>query len=171
VLTRALPGVEVLDGVAEEIPLATGAVDAITVAQAFHWFDPEPAFSEMARVLRPGGMLGLVWHAPDLDDPLQARFRALIERYRGDQPYYVKTTTIDALEHQDLFAPAGHTSIRDVHRYDGEGLANLALSTSHVAILEGAARDEILAEARSYAGDGEVELAYTVELTALRSRG
>jgi SAM-dependent methyltransferase len=168
VLMRALPGVEVLDGVAEEIPLATGAVDAITVAQAFHWFDPEPAFSEMARVLRPGGMLGLVWHAPDLDDALQARFRDLIGRYRGDQPYYARTTTIDALEHQDLFAPAGHTSIRDVHRYDGEALANLALSTSHVAILDGAAREEILAEARAVAGGGEVELAYTVELTALR---
>jgi ubiquinone/menaquinone biosynthesis C-methylase UbiE len=170
VLTRALPGVEVLDGVAEEIPLATSAVDAITVAQAFHWFDPEPAFSEMARVLRPGGMLGLAWHAPDLDDPRQARFRALIERYRGDQPYYARATTMEAFEHQDLFATAAHTSIRDVHRYDGEALANLALSTSHVAILTGAAREEILTEARASAGGGEVELAYTVELTALRRR-
>ena len=63
----ALAGIEVLDGSAEAIPLADASVDAVFVGQAFHWFDPPPALVEIARVLRPGGGLGLVWNDDALD--------------------------------------------------------------------------------------------------------
>src|SRR5204863_4913380 len=55
----ALPGVEVHDGTGEALPLPDTSVDAVTVAQAFHWFDPAAALAEMARVLRPEGGLAL----------------------------------------------------------------------------------------------------------------
>jgi SAM-dependent methyltransferase len=64
-LARALPGVEVLDGTAEDLPLPDTSVDAVTVAQAFHWFDARVALAEMARVLRPGGHLFLIWNERD----------------------------------------------------------------------------------------------------------
>jgi ubiquinone/menaquinone biosynthesis C-methylase UbiE len=54
---HALPEVEVLDGTAEELPLADASVDLVTVGAAFHWFRPKPALQEIARVLRPGGAL------------------------------------------------------------------------------------------------------------------
>ena len=54
---RVLPEVELLDGAAERIPLADGRVDAVTVGQAFHWFDRERALAEMHRVTRGGGGL------------------------------------------------------------------------------------------------------------------
>jgi ubiquinone/menaquinone biosynthesis C-methylase UbiE len=54
---RLPPEVEALDGTAEAIPLPGASVDAVTVAQAFHWFDAEPALAEIHRVLRPGGTL------------------------------------------------------------------------------------------------------------------
>jgi SAM-dependent methyltransferase len=57
--------VEVLDGDAEHLPLPDASVDAVVVGQAFHWFDPEPALAEIARVLRPGGTLGLLWNVRD----------------------------------------------------------------------------------------------------------
>jgi SAM-dependent methyltransferase len=56
------PDVEAVDGTAERIPLADDAVDAVFVAQAFHWFDNEAALAEIARVLRPGGALVVMWN-------------------------------------------------------------------------------------------------------------
>ena len=64
-LRAAVPGVPAMIGRAEEIPLQDGAVDAVLVAQAWHWVDPERAPREVARVLRPGGRLGLVWNRRD----------------------------------------------------------------------------------------------------------
>ncbi|MBO0677820.1 methyltransferase domain-containing protein [Mycolicibacterium sp. S2-37] len=65
VLTRSLPQTPALLGTAEEIPLADDSVDAVLVAQAWHWFDVDRAVREVARVLRPGGRLGLVWNTRD----------------------------------------------------------------------------------------------------------
>jgi SAM-dependent methyltransferase len=65
VLSRSLPDTPALLGTAEEIPLPDDSVDTVLVAQAWHWFDPEVAVKEVARVLRPGGRLGLVWNARD----------------------------------------------------------------------------------------------------------
>jgi len=62
VFERVVPDVLVLDGTAEEIPLPDRFADAIVCAQAFHWFRPRPTLEEFARVLRPGGGVGLVWN-------------------------------------------------------------------------------------------------------------
>jgi SAM-dependent methyltransferase len=64
-LSSALPETPALLGTAEQIPLPDNSVDAVLVAQAWHWFAPEQAVAEVARVLRPGGRLGLVWNARD----------------------------------------------------------------------------------------------------------
>ena len=65
VLSASLPDTPALLGTAEEIPLPNESVDAVLVAQAWHWVDPERAVAEVARVLRPGGRLGLLWNTPD----------------------------------------------------------------------------------------------------------
>jgi SAM-dependent methyltransferase len=64
-LGDSLPDTPALLGTAEEIPLPDDSVDAVLVAQAWHWFDPTRAIPEVARVLRPGGRLGLVWNTRD----------------------------------------------------------------------------------------------------------
>ena len=64
-LAAALPEARALAGAAESIPLPDSSVDAITVAQAWHWVDPAVALPEAARVLRPGGTLGLIWNRRD----------------------------------------------------------------------------------------------------------
>ncbi|HSK55630.1 MAG TPA: class I SAM-dependent methyltransferase [Jiangellales bacterium] len=64
-LTAALPDVEARRGRAERIPLTDDSVDAVLVAQAWHWMDVDRAVPEVARVLRPRGRLGLVWNLRD----------------------------------------------------------------------------------------------------------
>jgi SAM-dependent methyltransferase len=64
-LRARLPGIPILAGVAEELPFADKSVDAIVVARAFRWFDARRAMDEIARVVRQGGCLGLIWNARD----------------------------------------------------------------------------------------------------------
>ena len=65
VLRTTLPDTPALSGSAEQIPLPDNSIDAVLVAQAWHWFDPDRAAAEIARVLRPGGRLGLLWNVRD----------------------------------------------------------------------------------------------------------
>jgi SAM-dependent methyltransferase len=63
-LVTLCPEAEAVAGSAEEIPLANASVDAVFVAEAFHRFDRERALAEIARVLRPRGVLVLLWNLP-----------------------------------------------------------------------------------------------------------
>ena len=76
-LARGCPGVDVREGTAEDIPLPPGCVDAVVVASAWHWVDPDKAVAEVARVLRPGGTLNLVWNRRDREVPWVADLEAL----------------------------------------------------------------------------------------------
>ncbi|MCR2817078.1 class I SAM-dependent methyltransferase [Microbacterium jiangjiandongii] len=64
-LRAATGGIPAFLGRAEELPLPDGSVDAVVFGQAWHWVRPEQASLEAARVLRPGGVLGLVWNIRD----------------------------------------------------------------------------------------------------------
>ncbi len=85
---RSLPGVAARDGTAEAMPVETGTADAITCAQAFHWFASEAALAEVHRVLRPGGRLGLVWNVRDESVDWVARLTEIITPYEGDAPRF-----------------------------------------------------------------------------------
>lgn len=65
VLAEKLPAVEVRVGTGERIPLPDASVDAVTIAQAWHWMDQAQAAAEIARVLKPGGTLALIWNNDD----------------------------------------------------------------------------------------------------------
>jgi SAM-dependent methyltransferase len=64
-LRARFPEVPAHEGSAEAIPLPDGSTDAVLVGQAWHWFDPERAYPEIARVLRPGGVLAALWNGDD----------------------------------------------------------------------------------------------------------
>lgn len=87
-LTAAFPQVEVLAGTADAIPLPDGSVDAVVCAQAFHWFATAPAVAEMARVLKPGGVLGLIWNVRDESVPWVAELSTITDPWEGDTPRY-----------------------------------------------------------------------------------
>jgi ubiquinone/menaquinone biosynthesis C-methylase UbiE len=68
VLAREVPAARVMSGTAEAIPLPDESVDAVFVAEALHWFDIERAAAEIARVLRPGGHLAVLFNQLDGDE-------------------------------------------------------------------------------------------------------
>src|SRR5665213_1063988 len=82
------PVVAAMAAVARALPVGDGVLDAITVAQAFHWFATDDALAEMRRTLREGGALGLIWNRRDRSDPLQAALTELMEPERGDTASY-----------------------------------------------------------------------------------
>jgi SAM-dependent methyltransferase len=62
---RSGPGVEILAGRAEQLPAEATSIDAVLASSAWHWVDEARAVPEVARVLRPGGRLALVWNGPN----------------------------------------------------------------------------------------------------------
>jgi SAM-dependent methyltransferase len=81
-LRRTFPGVIALEGTAEATGLADGAFDVVSVAQAWHWCDPRLASTELARILRPGGVLGLIWNQLDTSVPWVHRLSRIM--HAGD---------------------------------------------------------------------------------------
>ena len=65
VLAARSPGVRVVEGQGESIPLPDASADAVFVSSAWHWMDHERAVPEIGRVLRDGGRLGLIWTSRD----------------------------------------------------------------------------------------------------------
>jgi SAM-dependent methyltransferase len=89
-LVALCPEVEALAGTGQEIPLSDASVDGVFAAQAFHWFADERALGEIARVLRPGGALVVMWNAPagPTEPSIAAVERLLNERVpNGDLGY------------------------------------------------------------------------------------
>ncbi len=77
VLSRVHPGAQVHLAGADELPLPGASVDAVLVAQAWHWFPHEQALAEVRRVLRPGGWLGLIANMPDPREPWELELARL----------------------------------------------------------------------------------------------
>ncbi|MCA1843912.1 MAG: class I SAM-dependent methyltransferase, partial [Actinobacteria bacterium] len=86
-LARQCPTVPVVAGAAERLPLRAGSVDAVTVAQAFHWFDADAAFAELRRVLRPGGRVGLIWNVRDRDVAWVDALWSVMDRVERKAPW------------------------------------------------------------------------------------
>ncbi len=91
------------EGFAEAIPLPDRAVDAVTVADAFHWFDQPAAAQEIRRVLRPGGALAVITTVPDWDGASWAHeVGSLIAGLRPEHPGF------DGRRWQDVVQASGH---------------------------------------------------------------
>jgi SAM-dependent methyltransferase len=161
-LVAAAPGAFDLLGSAEVIPLPDASADAVASAQAFHWFDHAVALPEIARVLRPGGRLALVWNRRDDREQWVATMSEVIGSEtleRGD---------VEApIEGSGLFGPVETARFRWVQRLDGATLRDLVLSRSYCAVKPADERERVLSEVdrlfAEHARGGEIELPYVTE--------
>ncbi len=76
VLEKRAPGASVREGRGEDLPLPDASVDAVFASSSWHWVEQVKGFAEVARVLRPSGVVGLLWTGPDRAVPWVAQLMA-----------------------------------------------------------------------------------------------
>lgn len=164
-LTRAVPGVPVFAGAAEEIPLPDRSVDAVLLAQAWHWVDPGRALPEVARVLRPGGQLGLVWNVRDEQVDWVAELGRII--HSDTDPAYDRSPPLGP-----PFRAPERFAARWVSRLAPDTLLDLVASRSYVITRPAPERAALLAAVRrlldthpALTGKAEIALPYVTLCT------
>lgn len=175
VLQVRLPAVRTLPGTAEAIPLADGSVAAAFVAEAFHWFDLPRALAELARVLRPGGGLALMWNSAG-DDGVEwfDELHAIVREYRLETampPGRERAPWREALEADSRFEPLHDEEATHEQRTDREGLVAMIGSFSFIGGLPDDRRAAALAACRAVLerhGVDAVTLTYKALITTTR---
>jgi SAM-dependent methyltransferase len=171
-LERSCPSVTVLDGTAESIPASDASADAVVAAQAFHWFDGHRALPEIHRVLRPGGVLGMIWNVRDDASDWAERLTAIFDRLAGeDAPRYRDGRWREAFERTELFGPLHHRVAYHVHHVTPETFLDRVLSVSYVASASDEERarvmdevHELLASDRELVGRDEIVMPYRTDV-------
>lgn len=154
-LEKAVPGVEALSGTAEAIPLPNGSVDAVTCAQAFHWFQADEALHEVHRVLRPAGSVALLWNVRDEDDLLQVRIDEILEPHRIEFPGG-SLDWPEALDRSRLFGPVDHMTWPYERELTASSIVDGVSTTSFVAAMPAERRAALLAEVlEAIPGEGD----------------
>ncbi|WP_414941947.1 class I SAM-dependent methyltransferase [Amycolatopsis sp. cmx-11-51] len=172
-LTKAFPGVTPLIGTAEKIPLPDESVDAVVVGQAFHWFDLDRAYPEMARVLKPGGVVAALWnHDDDGSAGWLAELNALIKtsvsrRWLNDYESLPEHEALEPFERETF----GHKQPRTA-----ESLVETLATHSHMLVASAEEREAKLRTAREFldrnpeTASGEFDLPLTTIVFRARKR-
>lgn len=122
-----------VSGTAEATGLPDGAVDLITVAQAFHWFDVPATRQEFRRILRPGGQVALIWNDRQIDTtPFLAGYETLL-RTHGTDYTAVSHAHVDHARLSAFFGDGGYVTqtFPHAHSVTYEGLEARLLSSSY----------------------------------------
>jgi SAM-dependent methyltransferase len=144
-LAEVVPNVTVLAGTAESMPVGDGSADGMLVAQAFHWFDPLPALTEMARVLVPEAPLGLIWNARDDSHPWVAELSQILAAPVDVVSRWDWSDGRPLTDHPD-FRDSAHRRFPNDELYTPQRLVEWAESTSTIAILDPPERRQRLAQ-------------------------
>ena len=171
ILRATSPGLPVLGCTAEQLPFAGASFDAITVAQAFHWFDAAAALGEAARVLRPQGRLGLVWNARDRSRPHVDALWSIMDRVEKQAPWRVHEEWREsAFTDTPFFGPMHEATFHHEQVLTVDEVVDRFRSVSHVAVLAPDARAAVLDEVRDTlathpdtAGRAEIPIPYRVD--------
>src|SRR5262249_3335109 len=148
-------------GSAEEIPLPDACVEAVFVADAFHWFDAARALRVIRRVARPGAGLVVLsndWfecESPRIPPAARAPLDAVFARFQPSR----RSNKEWRADVERVVGPLGEAEFTTEYPYDRSAMADLLLSTSTPAALD----DEERAELRAVLHD-TLESGYTLSV-------
>jgi SAM-dependent methyltransferase len=167
VFARTVPGVAVAAGTAERLPFAASSMDAVVVAQAFHWLDPARALPEIVRVLRSRGWLALIWNERDGTDPAMAEL-ARISKW----PFTAGADSRPVLDVSGLFGPVERTRFPFVRHVDLTVFVDDVASRSYVRVLPDDQRKALLEEVAAFGSTLEQPIAmpYVTDLFCAQAR-
>ncbi|MFA5884020.1 MAG: class I SAM-dependent methyltransferase [Acidimicrobiia bacterium] len=177
VLATELPSVPAVGATAEALPVRTAALDAVVVAQAFHWFDTAASLDELARTIRSGGGVALLWNAWDDRRPWVERIHRLVadagSTPQWQQGHWSRAWAAEALAAHEHFGPVTPVQFVNAQTLTREGVVDRVATTSHIVSASPEVRDGVLAAVRDVlaadpeTSDGEtVELPYVTEVYA-----
>jgi SAM-dependent methyltransferase len=157
-------GVPLVQSTAEDLPFRPESFDLVTIATAFHWFDPARSLSQIAGVLRRGGRLALVWNSRTATSGWAAEFGDLLV---GAQPDGLVgdwgASSISEVERSELFGRLESAEFAFTQRLDRDGLIGLAASRSYVIALAAPRRRRLL-ESVGRLFDSAAEASASVDL-------
>jgi len=155
-LIAAIGAERVRDGVAEDIPLAEGAVQAVTVGDGFHWFDQAAAVEEIRRVLQPGGGLAVLATAPDWGAASWAdEVGKLLMELRTEHPYFDGPPWQEAVKASGGWSAPWEVRVAASQPADPEGIVAYVASMSFIAALPEEERAARLAQVAELVETGE----------------
>jgi SAM-dependent methyltransferase len=146
----------VRDGVAEEIPLGDGSIDAVTVADGFHWFDRAKALAEIRRVLRPEGGFAVLTTVPDWSGTSWGHeLGTMIMEARPEHPYFDGPPWQEAVRTAGGWTEPREIRVTTSQPADPDRILDYVASMSWVAALPDGERREWLGRAARLVRDGE----------------
>jgi SAM-dependent methyltransferase len=169
VLEQVVPEARALPGTAEALPVQDESIDAIVVAQAFHWFDVPAAAAEFHRVLRPGGRFGLIWNRRRMDQSIHRAVQEIIEPHRHESPKHYTGEWQAPLTASGLFEAVGEIEVPSEQVLDAEAFVDRFSSISFIAALPDSERASVVGRLQAVAaaaGEQPLRLAYTTEAYA-----
>jgi SAM-dependent methyltransferase len=168
-LLKDYPGFISIKGTAETTTLPEHSIDLIVAGQAFHWFDPDGAKSEFARILKPEGFIVLVWNSRKLDaSPFLTAYEAMVQQFSTDYRE-INHKNVDTEIFNSFFKPGYmEKKFENYQLFDFEGLQGRLLSSSYMPLEGEPNYAEMLESLRSifemYQENGLVKFEYTTEV-------
>lgn len=154
VLRTRLPQVPVTEGTVEELELRHRSVDAVVCSTAFTSFDLDATLPVLAKALKTGGHLSVVWHERDTRIPWVRRLGAFLEGPAGSRDNEPRSATVtERLLHSPLFSFVEEETFTIWQQIDRATVADLVLSRSWVARLSAEARRKAVEEVQAFYAD------------------
>lgn len=162
--------IEALDGRDTQIPLPESSVNAVFVAQAFHWFDVDDALAEIHRVLVPRGGLGLLWNERDESVEWVRELNRAMQWDRR-QPYKVGMDFTGEIL-RGSFAEVERHKFAHSQLLDHEDLRRRVLTTSYISLMKGSELAALMNDVDRVISDlpEQVELPYLTDVYRARAQ-